>query len=188
MSEVQPEQIDLSRHLIKKGPKFRSHTIVFKNNVAHLKPTWSALFFCLIYVFVGIFLLGLAAAVYFNSHQIDLIIFLSVSGAGIATFGITLLQPFIKRISFDKNTNMFTNHVERPLKLGNVISLQITNKMITSKHGLSYPCYELNVLTKYGRRMNILNHNDLAQMEKDGEQLSQFLGVELLDQQKEIIL
>ena len=74
------------------------------------------------------------------------------------------------------------------MRLKNIISLQITNKMISSKHGISYPCYELNVLTKYGRRMNILNHNDLQQMQTDAEQLSQFLDIELLDRQKEINL
>lgn len=188
MSEVSHEQIDLSRHLIKKGPKFRSHTIVFTDEKAHLKPTWSALIFCLIYVVVGLFLLGLAAAVYRNNQQVDLVIFLSVVGTSIATFGMTLLQPFLKNISFNKTTGVFTNHSERSLKLKNITSLQITNKMITSKHGISYPCYELNVLTKYGRRMNILNHNDLQQMEIDAEQLSLFLDVELLDSKKEIIL
>lgn len=133
-------------------------------------------------------MLGLAAAVYHNNQQIDLVIFLSIAGTSIATFGMTLLQPFLKRISFDKKTGVFTNHSDRPIKLKNILSLQITNKMITSKHGISYPCYELNVLTKYGRRMNILNHNDLLRMETDAKQLSEFLGVELLDCKKEIIL
>jgi hypothetical protein len=188
MSEVPTEQIDLSRHLIKNGPKFRSHTIVIKDNEAHLKPTWPALIFCLIYVVIGLFLLGLAALVYANSKQMDLVIFLLIIGASITTFGITLLHPFMKNISFNKGTGIFNNHVDRPLRLKNIISLQITNKMISSKHGISYPCYELNVLTKYGRRMNILNHNDLQQMQTDAEQLSQFLDIELLDRQKEINL
>lgn len=188
MSEQPEKYIDLSRHLIKKGPKFRSHTIEIKNNKAYLKPTFSALVFCLIYVLVGLFLLSTATVIYFTSRQIDLIIFLSIAGASITTFGITLLQPFIKQATFDKSIGQFSNHSDRSLKLNNIVSLQITNKMVTSKNGISYPCYELNVLTKYGRRMNIMNHNDLAQMEMDGERLSDFLGVELLDCQKTIDL
>lgn len=188
MSDILPEQIDLSRHLIKKGPKFRSHTITIKDDKAFLKPTWSALIFCLIYVVVGLFLLALSATVYINSRQTDLVIFLCLTGASIATFGITLLRPFMSIIAFDKTTGKFTNHVDRSLKLDNIVSLQITNKMVTSKHGISYPCYELNVLTKYGRRLNILNHNDLTQMKIDAEELSAFLDVELLDCQKEIVL
>lgn len=188
MSEISTEQIDLSRHLIKNGPKFRSHTIVFQETKAYLKPTVSALLFCLIYVVVGVFLLGLAAYIYFSSRQVDLVIFLSILGAAIATFGIMLLQPFMKYSAFDKATDEFSNNADRPLILPNITSLQITNKMITSKHGISYPCYELNVLTKYGRRMNILNHNDLVQMELDAEKLSDFLDTELLDCKKEIVL
>ena len=188
MSEILSEQIDLSRHLIKKGPKFRSHTIVFGDTKARLKPTIPALLFCLNYVVVGVFLLVLAAIVYHNTRQVDLVIFLYATGTAISIFGVTLLQPFLKRISFDKTTGVFANNADRPLKLENITSLQITNKMITSKQGISYPCYELNALTKYGRRLNILNHNDLQQMEIDGEQLSKFLDVELLDRKKEIIL
>ena len=188
MSEVSIEQIDLSRHLIKNGPKFISHTIVFEKTKAYLKPTLSAMMFCLVYVLVGLFLLGLAAFIYIGSRQVDLVIFLCVFGAAIATFGIILLQPFMKYSAFDKRTNEFSNNADRPIKLANITSLQITNKMITSKHGLSYPCYELNVLTKYGRRLNILNHNDLVKMEADGVKLGEFLGVELLDYKKEIVL
>ena len=94
----------------------------------------------------------------------------------------------MKYSAFDKRTDEFSNNADRPIKLANITSLQITNKVITSKHGLSYPCYELNVLTKYGRRMNILNHNDLVQMEADAGKLGEFLGVELLDFKKEIVL
>ena len=188
MPEISTEQIDLSRHLIKNGPKFRSHTIVFKETKAYLKPTLSALLFCLIYVAVGLFLLGLAAFVYFGSRQVDLVIFLSIAGAAITTFGVMLLQPFMKYSAFDKITDEFSNNADRPLKLPNIMSLQITNKMVTSKHGISYPCYELNLLTKYGRRMNVLNHNDLVQMEFDAEMLSEFLEVGLLNFKKEIIL
>ena len=188
MSEIFTEQIDLSRHLIKNGPKFRSHTIIFEEKKAYLKPTMSAMMFCLIYVLVGVFLLGLAAYIYIGSRQVDLVIFLCVFGAAIATFGLILLEPFMKYSAFDKGTDEFSNNADRPIKLANITSLQITNKVITSKHGLSYPCYELNVLTKYGRRLNILNHNDLGQMEADGEKLGEFLGVELLDFKKEIVL
>jgi len=188
MSDISTDQIDLSRHLIKNGPKFRSHIIIFEETRAYLKPTLSALMFCLIYVLVGVFLLGLAAYIYMGTRQVDLVIFLSVTGAAIATFGLILLKPFMKYSAFDKGSDEFSNNADRPIKLVNITSLQITNKIITSKHGLSYPCYELNVLTKYGRRMNILNHNDLAQMEADAAKLSEFLGVELLDCKKEIVL
>ena len=55
--------------------------------------------------------------------------------------------------------------------------------MITSKHGLSYPCYELNLFTKYGRWVNILSKSDLAQLKTDAEKLAVSLSVELIDLQ-----
>ena len=188
MNQPRQHEIDLTRHLIKKGPKFRSHTIVFEANRAYLKPTLSALFFCAIYIVVGLFLLGLSVFVYLNNQQMDLVIFLCLSGASIMTFGFMLMKPLQAQGSFNKNLGKFINDTDRSLKLENILSLQITNKMITSKNGVSYPCYELNVLTRYGRRLNILNHNDLGQMQSDAQQLSEFLDVPLLDCQKEIIL
>ena len=69
---IQDATVDLSRTLIQKGPKFRSHTIVFNEETAHLKPTISSLLFCVIYIIVGLFLVALAAVVYAKSHQLDL--------------------------------------------------------------------------------------------------------------------
>ena len=186
--KIKDTPIDLSRTLFRKGPKFRSHTIVFDKNTAYLKPTVSSLLFCVVYIVVGLFLLLLAAIVYFNNEQIDLTIFLGAFGVAITTFGFTLIQPFMKQVFFDKNTGKFKNNIDRSVKIENIVSLQILNKMITSKHGLSYPCYELNLFTKNGRRVNVLNHNDIEQLTKDAEQLVKFLSVELIDLRREIIL
>ena len=186
--DIQEAPIDLSRSLIRKGPKFRSHTIIFNEDTAHLKPTISSLLFCVVYIIVGFFLLLLAAVVYLKNNQVDFMIFLGGIGIAIATFGFTLVKPFMKQVTFEKQRGTFRNNIDRSVKIKNIISLQILNKMITSKHGLSYPCYELNMLTKNGRRVNILNHNDLNQLQSDAEQLATFLSVELIDLQREIIL
>lgn len=186
--KIKDTPIDISRTLIQKGPKFRSHRVKFNDNVAYLKPTISSLLFCVIYIVVGLFLLALAIMVYVQNNQIDLTIFLGGLGISIATFGFTLIKPFIKQVIFDKNTGKFKNNVDRSVKIENIVSLQIVNKMITSKHGLSYPCYELNMLTKNGRRINILNHNDLEQLKTDAEKLAVFLSVELIDLQRVIVL
>ncbi len=186
--KIKDTHIDLSRTLIRKGPKFRSHTVIFDENTAYLKPTISSLLFCVVYIVVGLFLLTLAVIVYVKNHQIDFAIFLGGFGISITTFGFTLIKPFIKQVFFDKKTGKFKNNIDRTVKIDNIVSLQILNKMITSKHGLSYPCYELNMLTKNGRRVNILNHNDLDQLKSDAEKLAIFLSVELIDLQREIIL
>lgn len=186
--KIQNTPVDLSRTLFQKGPKFRSHTVIFNEKAAHLKPTISSLSFCVIYIIVGVFLLGLAAAVYIKSGQLDLSIFLGGFGIAITTFGFSLVYPFAKQVTFDKDKGTFKNNIDRAVKMENIISLQLVNKIVTSKHGLSYPCYELNMFTKNGRRINILNHNDLEQLASDAEKLAEFLSVELLDLQREIIL
>jgi hypothetical protein len=186
--DIQNTPVDLSRTLYQKGPKFRSHIVIFEENSAHLKPTLSSLSFCVVYIIVGLFLLSLAVAVYLKSSQLDLSIFLGGFGIAIGTFGFSLVYPFAKQVTFDKNKGTFKNNIDRPVKMENIISLQLVNKIVTSKHGLSYPCYELNMFTKNGRRINILNHNDLDQLTSDSEKLAEFLSVELLDLQREIIL
>ncbi|ASJ75379.1 hypothetical protein [Granulosicoccus antarcticus] len=186
--KVKDTPIDLKKALLQKGPKFRSHTIIFNENVADLKPTISSLLFCVIYIVVGLFLLLLAVIVYVKNHQLDFTIFLGAFGIAILTFGITLVMPFVKQVTFDKNRGSFRNNIDRKVELGNIVSLQILDKVITSKNGLNYPCYELNMLTKNGRRINILNHNDLVQLKSDSEKLADFLSVELIDLQCEMVL
>ena len=186
--KIKDTPIDLNRALLQKGPKFRSHKVIFNQDNAYLKPTISSLLFCVVYIVVGLFLVGLGLFVYIKNNQVDFMIFLAGIGIAITTFGFTLIKPFIKQVTFDKNRGTFKNNIDRPVKIENIISLQIINKMITSKHGLSYPCYELNMFTKNGRRVNVLNHNDLDQLKNDAQQLATFLSVELIDLQREIIL
>ena len=186
--KIKDTPIDLNKALLQKGPKFRSHRVIIDEKVAKLKPTISSLLFCVVYIVVGSFLITLAVMVYVNNNQIDFALFLSGFGIAILTFGLTLIMPFVKQVTFDKNRGTFKNNIDRAVKIENIVSLQVINKMITSKHGISYPCYELNMLTKNGRRINILNHNDFNQLKSDAEKLAVFLSVELIDLQREIIL
>lgn len=173
--------VDVTRPLLKDGPKFLSHVIVIKDNVAYLKPTLSAMLFCIVYIVVGAFLIGLAAYLLFVSTKYDLVIFVSGFGVAITTFGLTLIQPFLGRASFNKDLGIFYNHKDRDVKLRNIASLNINSKVIQSKHALSYQCWELNLLTKHGRRINILNHNNKPQLLQDAELLASFLNVSFED-------
>jgi hypothetical protein len=173
--------VDVTRPLLKNGPKFLSQVIVIKGNVALLKPTLSAMLFCIVYIVVGAFLIGLAAYLLLISTKYDLVIFVGGFGVAIATFGLTLIQPFLARASFDKNLGIFYNRRDRDVKLRNIASLNINSKMIQSKHALSYPCWELNLLTKHGRRINILNHNNKPQLVQDAELLAAFLNINVDD-------
>lgn len=188
MKETESFHIDLQRTLVQDGPKFLSHTLIINDEVAYLKPTIGAMLFCVVYIVVGVFLISLASYIYFDSQTLDLAVFVGGFGIAIMTFGISLIQPFLKRASFDKRQGLFKNSNDRNVKLGRILSLQINNKIVKQKQALSYPCYELNMLTKNGRRLNILNHNDLSQLLKDAQSLASFLNVSLEDRRREIIL
>lgn len=188
MSEVENFQVDLNRTLIQDGPKFLSHTLVVKGDFAYLRPTISAMLFCVIYIVVGLFLICLAAYLLFSSDKLDFAIFVGGFGIAITTFGLSLIQPFLKRVSFNRAIGLFSNRKDRNVKLRHIVSLQINNKMVQRKHALSYYCFELNLLTQHGRRINILNHNDLQQILIDAQLLADFLNVEVSDFRREIIL
>ncbi|MGB1236980.1 MAG: hypothetical protein ACPG4U_02145 [Pseudomonadales bacterium] len=186
MSDSGSYFINLEQHLIQDGPKFRSHSLVVDQEQAWLKPTLSSMMFCVIYIVVGFFLVTLAGYIYYRSQQLDLAIFVGGFGVAIATFGLTLIQPFLIRATFDKQKSVFNNSSDRKVKLDNILSLQINNKIVKRKQGLNYPCYELNMLTKNGRRINIMNHNDLPQLQRDAQLLGHFLNVDVQDLQREI--
>lgn len=178
--------IDLKRNLIKDGPKFLSHTVMAKGDSVFLRPTMGAMSFCIIYIVVGVFLLGLAGVIYWDSKQLDLTVFIGIFGSAIAMFGVALIKPFMKRAKFDKNSGLFDNNKDRDVKLKHIVSLQILNKVVERGQAPSYLCYELNLLTKNGRRINILNHNDLQQMQLDAAVLANFLKIEVTDLRREI--
>lgn len=188
MDESNAYTVDLNRSLLGYGPKFLSHKLIIKDDLAYLQPTIAAMLFCVIYIVVGIFLIGIAMYQSLHLSKYDLAIFVGGFGVAICTFGFALIKPFLTRASFNRVTGVFNNHKDRDVKLHHIVSLQINNKIIKQKHALNYPCYELNLLTEHGRRINILNHNDQQQLVYDAELLSHFLKVEVIDCRREIIL
>ncbi|MDA7747111.1 hypothetical protein N8878_07255 [Psychromonas sp.] len=181
--------IDLNRPLLKEGPDFLSHKVIIKTNeYAYLRPTITAMLFCMVYIVIGSCLIGLAIYLLIMSIKYDLVIFVGGFGIAITTFGLTLIQPFLRRASFDKTSGVFDNRRDRDVKLHHITSLQINNKRVQRKHALSYHCFELNLLTEHGRRINLLNHNNEAQLLNDAQLLAAFLNVEITDCRREIIL
>lgn len=173
--------IDLSKHLIKNGPKFCSHRLSMSSDqqVATIKPTLGAMALCYFYIVLGVVLLVLSLLAYFKAdQQFDFALFVAAFGIAIGTFGASLLRPFLHPAKFDKTTQDFSNNNERIVELSNIRSLQLNDKVVMAGGGQNYPCYELNMLTANGRRINILNHDDLAQMRKDATILSQLLNID----------
>lgn len=178
MGKIQHD-IDLSKHLIANGPKFCSHRIQLSadGQVALIKPTLGAMALSYFYLVLGSLLLLAAIAVHVSGN-LDLGLFMGALGIAIATFGVTSIRPMLRPAKFDYRSQDFSNHNERLIELKNIRSLQINDKRVMAGGGANYLCYELNLLTVNGRRINILNHNDLPMMRHDAQVIADFLSVE----------
>lgn len=74
--------VDVNRSLLQKGPKFLSHKLITQGDLAYLRPTITAMLFCVIYIIIGAFLIGVAIYQSVHLSKYDLAIF--VGGFGIA--------------------------------------------------------------------------------------------------------
>ncbi len=170
MKKVVQHDINLSDTLLKNGPKFCTHYAVINDSLLQFKPTRESFGYSMLYFILGGFLFLIAAIVYFYTAQLDLSIFITAFGIGLIALGFYVASDYIETIKFDKTEGVFSKKPYRCVKLKNIIGLQLNQKQ-----QLSYVCYELNMLTRGGRRINILNHNGLDQMRIDIQKLAIFL-------------
>ncbi|MDP8079720.1 hypothetical protein [Phocoenobacter skyensis] len=170
MKKLVQHDINLSKHLLKNGPKFCTHYAVVKDNLLYFQPTRESFLYSSLYFVLGGSLFIIAAIIYYFWSQLDLVLFIALFGGGLIVLGYHVSDDYIAKIKFDKNKGTFSKKPYRCVKLSNIIGLQINQKQ-----QLSYVCYELNMLTRGGRRINILNHNGLEQMREDILKLAAFL-------------
>ncbi len=172
MEKVVQYEINLSDTLLKNGPKFCTHYAIVEDNLLYFKPTRESLGYSMLYFILGGLLFLTAIITYYYTSQLDLFIFITAFGIGLIALGIYVSSDYIATIKFDKTEEVFSKKPYRCVKLKSIIGLQLNQKQ-----QLSYVCYELNMLTRGGRRMNILNHNGLEQMRIDIQKLADFLGL-----------
>ncbi len=170
MEKVVQHEINLSDTLLKNGPKFCTHYAIVEDNLLYFKPTKESIGYSMLYFILGVFLFLVAIIAYYYTSQLDLSIFITVFGVGLIVLGFYVSSDYIAIIKFDKTEEVFSKKPYRCVKLKSIIGLQLNQKQ-----QLSYVCYELNMLTRGGRRINILNHNGLEQMRIDIQKLANFL-------------
>lgn len=170
MKEVVQHNINLSDSLLKNGPKFCTHYAIEEDSLLYFKPTRESFGYSMLYFLVGNILFLIAIISYYYTSQLDLFLFIIFFGISLIILGLYVTRDYIAKIKFDKSTGVFSKKPYRCVKLKNIIGLQLNQKQ-----QLSYVCYELNILTKGGRRINILNHNGLEQMRIDIQKLANFL-------------
>ncbi len=172
MEKVVQHEINLSDTLLKNGPKFCTHYAIVEDSLLYFKPTKESIGYSMLYFILGGLLFLISVIVYYYTSQLDLSIFIVAFGVGLIVLGIYVSSDYIAVIKFDKTEGVFSKKPYRCVKLKSIIGLQLNQKQ-----QLSYVCYELNMLTRGGRRMNILNHNGLEQMRADIQKLANFLGL-----------
>jgi preprotein translocase subunit SecG len=108
-------------------------------------------------------------------------------------FGIAYFVWSSKPIVFDKNDQLFWIK-SRPTimhddgnertwaRFDEIKGLQIIKEEIRGKN--SFYSYELNVVLKNTKRINVVDHGNLAKIQEEAQKLSEFLGVPVWDMAK----
>lgn len=165
------------------GASFRSYRLV-KVNPSRLEFRRTVTIRLLYGMSVAI---GLVTWVFFGfaprANPIDDIFLMIplIGGSFFAVLGIVMLFRG-KRIVFDRAVGRFWDkkgHLAGG-SLSDIYAIQIIPKKCYAGKDIFY-AHELNLVTRNGDRINVLNHGDLEAMRKDARVLSKFLGVPVWD-------
>lgn len=148
-------------------------------------------------LFLGIFAaigLGVLSVVLFMSLSGDLsnVGFLGFFGLIFTGVSFFMYKIMAVPVTFDASLGMIWKGKKSPKLSGNqqqnfdlmyfndVHALQILSERVRSKNG-SYLSYELNLVFKDGKRVNVVDHGKQSQILIDAETLSQLLGKPVWD-------
>lgn len=96
------------------------------------------------------------------------------SGGMFIIVGVGLIFMFGAKVFIFKSKRIVVVDGEK-LPFNQIYALQVLQKIVYSKH--SYPCYEVNLVTKTGERYNLLNHGDKDYILSDMAKISQLFKV-----------
>jgi hypothetical protein len=127
-----------------------------------------------------------------ESPSIIGILLLLVFGALFILNARTLwLMSQIKKV-FNKGTGKYIVYNKGKIidetSLDQALGLQIVTKTCRGSKGREYKSYELNLVLKGGKRINILDHGNLGKLKEDAQTLSSFLQIPIADNSKEEIV
>ncbi len=182
------------------GKNYRSHKIRMPNSSRlEFRASISAFLFYFIVVMIGLALMASASASKLPAggyafHIRDVMLF--VAGVVVAVFGACLVYFGTAPIVFDKRKGYFWKGRRAPralsaamplknlAKLDDIHALQLISEYIIgtrSNENSSYYSFELNLVLKDGKRINVLDHGDLTRLRADVATLSAFLGKPIWD-------
>jgi hypothetical protein len=178
------------------GASFRTHRLVsVDHSRLEFKATAGAVVFSLIFLLVGLGVMIGFPSVRFTAEgslrlTVDALMPMLI-GLIFALAGGALLYFGTAPIVFDTRQGCFWKGRQRPeqaidkrllknfARLEEIHALQIISEYCSGKN--SFYSYELNLVLKDGKRLNVVDHGNLASLREDANKLAQFLGRPLWD-------
>lgn len=178
------------------GSNFRTHKLFMDgSNRAGFKATWGAKIFCLLFVAVGIavpIIFSVSDAQNAGTEFSYETLFPFGFGALFVGVGSFMFYSYAKPIIFDKMNGNYWKGWKQPAqgyshtppengaRLSNIHAIQLLSEYVRGEKK-SYYSYELNIVLKDGKRLNVVDHGSHSRLIDDAEKLSQFLGVSVWD-------
>ncbi|AQT67233.1 hypothetical protein STSP2_00376 [Anaerohalosphaera lusitana] len=161
-------------------------------NRVEIKSTIGVKIFAAIFLIIGL-AVGIGVGIAGDGEER---LFALILGGIFALTGAALLYYYSRPIVFDKTVGWFykgkkagpdllRSSAEPPkdaARLSDIHALQIISEYCTSRgknHTTHYYSYELNIVQKDGRRINVVDHGKLDKLTDDANALAAFLGVPL---------
>lgn len=178
------------------GASFRTHKIMAADpNRLEFKTAASAKLFYLFFALMGLVFVGVFLVTNFSSGKVSLnisTIMPALFGLIFAVIGGVVYYFGSAPIVFDKYKASFWKGRKAPdevadrrklkyyTELGNIHALQIISEYVRSSKN-SYTSYELNLVLRDGKRINVVDHGNLEKLREDAKTLSSFLGKPVWD-------
>jgi hypothetical protein len=191
MQRSQPETQDFHNDPVSKqvkwtpiGPNnanFKTHKLVkLGGGVYRFKPTFGYMVFSFIFFLAG---LGVLTALVLNFsdfvRQVMPAIAMGVVGSIFTLLGAFLVYSSRKIIEFDFRRSTITIGKEQHY-LYEIHALQILEEYSKSDKS-SYYSYELNLVFKDGKRVNVVDHGAYEELVQDASQLGMRMGIPVWD-------
>jgi hypothetical protein len=181
--------------LVHDGASFRTHILTKKGKERiEFRPAPHALLIAAAFIAVGV-VFSVILTICMEEAQNDDLLVPAALGIIIAWVGIVRMYMLNIPIVFDtaigyfwkgrvKPEEMFIDNSDKMLKkcvsLNQVYALQIVAERCHRRRSYYYS-YELNLVLRDGKRMNVIDHGDIKNVRADARALSELLGKTIWD-------
>jgi hypothetical protein len=178
MLEEPPPDLDWSP-LVPGGAEFRTHRLIeVAATRLELRSSVSGLVFLGLSVLGTVICFGLMIGILVVSGELLSLAFGAI-GLLLAVAALVVRRRVANRRFFDTKLGHYGDTRESvTIALPSIRGLQITPEQVWSGEG-EFTSYELNLVLTDGRRVNVLDHRELANLHEDAMRIAAFLGVSL---------